>query len=86
MDETILNIRETKDVEYLNEYGKFIQMSIENWYNRLKDSELNITIKNSLIKESNMNNTPYEEYIFNKSKYLLEIKEAYINRLIELQK
>ena len=86
MDDTIITIKETTDMEYLAGIERFIYMSIENWHKRLKEAELNVSIKNLLIKESNLHSTPYDEYITNKSKYLLEVKEAYINRLIELKK
>jgi hypothetical protein len=86
MKATLEFIQETKDVEYLQRFGNLIINDIEVFEDRVKRSELSTSTKRILILESTNANTPYDEYIVNRRKYLLRLKEAYINRLIELQK
>ena len=86
MKTTISFINKTEDIEALKDMERFIIMDIENFENRILEADKDMFAKKMLVMEAKMHEIPYNEYITKKRSYLKKVREAYINRVIELQK
>ena len=85
MKTTISYINKVEDIEILKDMERFIIMDIENFENRILEADTDTLAKRILIMEAKMHEIPYNEYITKKRSYLKKVREAYINRVIELQ-